>query len=275
MIASNQVPSIRALGRDDTHMEMSSSQLIHRICHLCGHKEGSYYFPGSHPVTLDHTRKTHLLNNKYYVSWKADGTRYMMYIRGKGQVFLLRRDNQLFPVDITFPHSCEQEHVRETLLDCEMVIENCPKGGRRPYLLLYDLVAYAGDNKFGMMRHPERIKKIKEDIYEPRDKASMALRIDKGKEPFSVRLKEFFSVSKTGVIYEDIPKLHYEVDGLIFSVDNQGYFPGRCEWLLKWKPLSLNSIDFRLKIETITARQGELGGNATSFWFWKMEPGWR
>ena len=85
--------------------------------------------------------------------------------------------------------------------------------------------------------------------------------IDKLKEPFSVRLKEFFSLNKTGTIYKDyIPKLQHDTDGLILSREDEGYTPGRCDTLLKWKPPSLNSIDFRLKIDSKGAKEGELGG---------------
>ena len=37
-----------------------------------------------------------LTGQKYKVSWKADGTRYMMAILGKDQVYMIDRDNVVF-----------------------------------------------------------------------------------------------------------------------------------------------------------------------------------
>ena len=41
-------------------------------------------------------------------------------------------------------------------------------------------------------------------------------------------------------------KLQHENDGLIFTVDACPYVPGTCQQILKWKPLELNSIDFKI-----------------------------
>ena len=43
-------------------------------------------FPGSQPVSLDRDRIRLLGEKPYRVSWKADGTRYMMLIAGKDEV---------------------------------------------------------------------------------------------------------------------------------------------------------------------------------------------
>jgi len=43
-------------------------------------------FPGSQPVSLDRDRIRLLQEKPYKVSWKADGTRYMMLIAGRDQV---------------------------------------------------------------------------------------------------------------------------------------------------------------------------------------------
>lgn len=41
-------------------------------------------------------------------------------------------------------------------------------------------------------------------------------------------------------------KLEHDNDGLIFTVDDCPYYPGTCEQIFKWKPIELNSIDFKL-----------------------------
>lgn len=76
-------------------------------------------FPGSQPISMD-MRNIALLSQKpYRVSWKADGTRYMMLIQKEGEVFFFDRDNSVFQVDgMRFPLlSNPQEHLVNTLID--------------------------------------------------------------------------------------------------------------------------------------------------------------
>ena len=250
-------------------MGINPHDIVTRCCQLCSPKNGyNLNFPGSQPVTLDHNRLSHLKLHPYKISWKADGTRYMLYIRDRGYVYLLRRDNKVFPVpEITFPSRKENDtnHVKDTLLDCEMVIETKTNGFKRACLLIYDLVAFGGETHYGQRQHSVRMEILKCDIYKPREEAAKHGTINKLREPFSVRLKEFFPLTETENIYKNyIPKLLHDNDGLILSREDEGYTPGRCDTLLKWKPSSLNSIDFRLKIHPIKAREGELGGKEYS-----------
>ncbi|KAI6660371.1 mRNA-capping enzyme-like [Oopsacas minuta] len=256
-----EVPSIHALTDHCTFPK--PLDILKKVCQLCSLRNGhNLNFPGSQPVTLDRNRLDNLKEHPYWVSWKADGTRYMMYIQDRGAVFLIRRDAKVFPIsEITFPSrkGNDTNHVKETLLDCEMVLETKQNNVERAYLLIYDVVAFGGDPQFGQLPHSERMKILKCDIYKPREDAAIRQDIDKRREPFSIRLKEFFPLVDTGYIYKNyIPKLQHGNDGLILSRENEGYIPGRCDTLLKWKPPALNSIDFRLKIENVEAREGLL-----------------
>ncbi|MEJ1279420.1 hypothetical protein NN561_010351 [Cricetulus griseus] len=73
--------------------------------------------------------------------------------------------------------------------------------------------------------------------------------IDKTQEPFSVRPKQFFAINISRKLLEGnfAKEVSHEMDGLIFQPIGK-YKPGRCDDVLKWKPPSLNSVDFRLKI---------------------------
>ena len=65
-------------------------------------------------------RNINLLATKpYMVSWKADGTRYLMLIEGPGRIFFIDRDNSVFTVhNITFPWRKDiHDHLFETLVD--------------------------------------------------------------------------------------------------------------------------------------------------------------
>ena len=84
-------------------------------------------------------------------------SRYIMYIRGKGEVFLVDRDNSVFSCSsLSFPARAEEEHLVDTLLDgvsrtnCMMsssailsgqeLVEDKLPNGVRPRYLVYDIM---------------------------------------------------------------------------------------------------------------------------------------
>lgn len=50
-------------------------------------------FPGAQPVSLDRDNLQLIGKNDYLVSWKADGTRYMLLALGARGMYLVGRDN--------------------------------------------------------------------------------------------------------------------------------------------------------------------------------------
>ncbi|XP_045247162.1 mRNA-capping enzyme isoform X3 [Macaca thibetana thibetana] len=166
---------------------------VQQKCHqFCGW-EGSG-FPGAQPVSMDKQNIKLLDLKPYKVSWKADGTRYMMLIDGTNEVFMIDRDNSVFHVsNLEFPFRKDlRMHLSNTLLDGEMIIDRV-NGQAVPRYLIYDII------KFNLLE---------------------------------------------GNFAKEVS---HEMDGLIFQPTGK-YKPGRCDDILKWKPPSLNSVDFRLKI---------------------------
>uniref|UniRef100_A0AC11DIU2 RNA guanylyltransferase and 5'-phosphatase n=1 Tax=Ovis aries TaxID=9940 RepID=A0AC11DIU2_SHEEP len=166
---------------------------VQQKCHqFCGW-EGSG-FPGAQPVSMDKQNIKLLEQKPYKVSWKADGTRYMMLIDGTNEVFMVDRDNSVFHVsNLEFPFRKDlRMHLSNTLLDGEMIIDRV-NGQAVPRYLIYDII------KFNLLE---------------------------------------------GNFAKEVS---HEMDGLIFQPTGK-YKPGRCDDILKWKPPSLNSVDFRLKI---------------------------
>lgn len=53
-----------------------------------------------------------------------------------------------------------------------------------------------------------------------------------------------------GVVLSSIPHLKHENDGLVFTPVQVPYKPGTCSKLLKWKPPELNTVDFKLHVQT-------------------------
>lgn len=76
-------------------------------------------FPGSQPVSMDMKNIALLQERAYRVSWKADGTRYMMFIHKENGVYFFDRDNSCFQVSgMRFP--CRENfntHLYDTLID--------------------------------------------------------------------------------------------------------------------------------------------------------------
>jgi len=52
-----------------------------------------------------------------------------------------------------------------------------------------------------------------------------------------------------------VPKLDHGNDGIIFTMNCCPYYPGTCGEIVKWKPASMNSVDFiirKLKMKSET-----------------------
>ncbi|XP_028728598.1 mRNA-capping enzyme isoform X2 [Peromyscus maniculatus bairdii] len=221
---------------------------VQQKCHqFCGW-EGSG-FPGAQPVSMDKQNIRLLEQKPYKVSWKADGTRYMMLIDGTNEVFMIDRDNSVFHVsNLEFPFRKDlRMHLSNTLLDGEMIIDKV-NGQAVPRYLIYDIIKFnaqpVGDCDFNI-----RLQCIEREIISPRHEKMKTGLIDKTQEPFSVRPKQFFDINISRKLLEGnfAKEVSHEMDGLIFQPIGK-YKPGRCDDILKWKPPSLNSVDFRLKI---------------------------
>ncbi|KAG7207439.1 hypothetical protein KM043_009082 [Ampulex compressa] len=233
-------------------LEQEHKQRIQkRVQEICSWE--STGFPGSQPVSMDMENIRLLREKPYRVSWKADGTRYMMFIHGNKEVYFVDRDNSIFQVDgLSFPHpKNKSKALRDTLLDGEMVIDIF-EGKQYPRYLVYDVIMFDGEDVSKLPFFPDRCDIIEAKILHPRQSAIKKGEIRRDKEPFSVRLKHFWAVTLAhDLLSEKFAKqLGHEPDGLIFQPAKEPYCTGLSEEVLKWKPLSLNSVDFRLKIVT-------------------------
>ncbi|XP_037799938.1 mRNA-capping enzyme-like [Penaeus monodon] len=235
------------------------SEIQRRIQQLCNWSGTG--FPGCQPVSMDQENLSFLRDKPYKVSWKADGTRYMMLISGRKEVYLADRDNSIFQApEVEFRQKFDlMVHMSDTLVDGEMVIDTNPKTGEKiPRYLIYDAVQIQGrdiiNDTFQM-----RYERIMTDIICPRNAAIEKGLLNKQKEPFSVRRKDFWDANEhytQKLLSESFQsKLCHEPDGLVFQPECDPYIPGRCDLVLKWKPASHNSVDFKLKI----VKKGGLG----------------
>lgn len=207
---------------------------------------GRVKFPGCQPVSMDTTNIGRIRAEPYKVSWKADGCRYMMLIEEKDKIFFLARNQIAYQVDgLTFPRKDNlDEHIDNTLLDGEMVID-VDRNNRIPRFLIYDIISLRS-RTVGALDFEKRYRLIQDELINPREHAKQKSKISREREPFGVRRKGFFDLAQTKVVLE--MKLSHESDGLIFQPVLDPYICGPCDKVLKWKPPSHNSIDFRLSI---------------------------
>ncbi|KAL6741945.1 hypothetical protein Aduo_015150 [Ancylostoma duodenale] len=244
---------------------LKKKMLQGKIKELCGAKRDG--FPGLQPVSLERSREADnlklLAQRPYMVSWKADGMRYMVYICDENEIYAFDRDNEVFLIQgLSFPHRKHPRHIVNTLVDSEMIIDHVKdeRGNMvdLPRLLIYDIIHFE-DMHVGKENFDIRFMCIRRELIEPRNAAIKAGRIRKEREPMSVRVKDFWELEALSKLFE--PKftknVGHEIDGLILQPVDAPYTPGRSDIVLKWKPPSHNSIDFRLQIRKVV-KEGEL-----------------
>lgn len=193
------------------------SELHTQVHEMCEWEENG--FPGCQPVSMDRNNIRLLQIKPYMVSWKADGTRYMLLIAGDNEVYFFDRDYSCFKVNhLRFPSSKNpQTHVKGTLLDGEMVIDKV-EGKSIPRYLVYDVIKFEGED-LGYRSFVERLECIDREIINPRHEAMKCGAIRKEREPFSVRKKMFWDLTQaSSLLGEKFAKqLSHEPDGLIFQ----------------------------------------------------------
>ena len=252
--------------------EGQAREIRNVVCYLCG-VDGAR-FPGSQPVSLARDNMDTISRHEYHVTWKADGTRYMVLLMRDG-TYLIDRKFEIRRVTMRFPAPLKTHGVsvhNATLLDGEMVVDDIAPGRQRRRFLAYDCVALHGE-RLGERAFVDRLAAVQRHVVDPRNvfltEAGKSRAYDFTKEPFSVRVKDFTPLAGTeGFIRSFIPKLCHECDGLIFQPSRSRYESGTMDTLLKWKFTHLNSVDFRLKLSLRDGRAilyvGASGGDVVA-----------
>ncbi|XP_071854236.1 mRNA-capping enzyme-like [Apostichopus japonicus] len=229
------------------------TRLRRKVERMCGFNK--HEFPGCQPVSMDMQNIGHIQQMHYKVSWKADGLRYMLLIDGARQNYFFDRDHTIFSAPVfKFPKRKSEGFLSDTLVDGEMITDTDDDDNPVPRFLIYDIVQFQGE-EVGKMNYDVRLQCIQKEIINVRHEYMQKGWINKQQEPFSIRRKEFWDITKTKNILTGhfSKQISHETDGLIFQPFKEPYFPGRCRILLKWKPPSQNSVDFRLVITEVQA----------------------
>ena len=142
------------LGEDITPQHKQEIQNLVRSFVLTEQQLGRvHHFPGSQPVSFSRDNMGMLQERRYYVTWKADGTRYMLLCMQDG-VYLVSRSFDVRRLQMRFPMWGVDKHKKRsfkfipqqfTLLDGEMVVdEDAHSGERRRRFYAYDLMSMGG-----------------------------------------------------------------------------------------------------------------------------------
>ncbi|KAF1744772.1 hypothetical protein MXB_2278 [Myxobolus squamalis] len=143
-----------------------------------------------------------------------------MYIKDRCMVYMIDREFNIIHVPhLTFPSTQGQNsHIKSTILDGEFVLEN-DQGVKRPRYLIFDLVVF--NNEKVNLPFSKRLKMVHQEIIAPRDSAFSNGTLNRTKEAFSVRIKQFFQKNRCKQLYERFMKnVTHETDGLVFQPEN-------------------------------------------------------
>ena len=186
-------------------------------------------FVGAQPETLQKNKISNLYKQVYSVTDKADGDRCFMHIDDKGHVAFLDAN-----IDKIWMSNLKSSEFSNCIIDGERINHN-----GRILFMAFDILVInnkdiRGNNDYFLQQRLLLLEKIIKTIPE----SSM----------YSAKMKTFYFVNVflgSQIILETINDKPYKNDGLIFTPMNEPY-PLMRKWsnLLKWKPASLNTIDF-------------------------------
>ena len=216
----------------------------------------------------------------YTVTDKADGDRKLLYISGKGKIYLINTNMKVqFTGAIT-----NNSDLFNSLFDGEHILHDKNKKFINLYAA-FDVYYINGKDMRTLGFIPKDQKDIQSDFRLPSlvlaIKALKPVSIVKGGlTPIRITNKAFYSESPSQSIFQGCGLIlqkvkdglfEYETDGLIFTPASMGVGsdrigtaskPFKTTWThsFKWKPVEFNTIDFLITIKK-TASGGDYIGN--------------
>jgi len=200
-------------------------------------------FPGSQPVSLSRSNMGDIASKQFLVCEKTDGVRFLLQVCGR-EAYFVDRKYEFYPAPLD---SQVLERLENTLVDGELVLDDVPGEGSRTTFLIFDAIAVKG-RFVGDLSLSDRLRAVRGEVMPPFGATG---RIAVGTDfEFTVGLKHMYRKQDVGLVLSAVlPALFHENDGLIFTRDDEPYKIGTCDFILKWKPLHLNSVDFLLEVD--------------------------
>ena len=105
---------------------------------------------------------------------------------------------------------------------------------------VFDIICYNSNRRVAELSLLNRLHLIRTSVVSPLHSLQVVL-------PFQMRMKPMYNLEQTVFVWRDVVQhLTHECDGLIFTPIRDAYKAGVCLKLLKWKPVYLNSADFKI-----------------------------
>ncbi|KAH9411702.1 mRNA capping enzyme [Ordospora pajunii] len=219
--------------------------------HRAKHREK---FVGSHPVTLTLENISLLLTEDFLVCEKSDGIRALLFATnymGKHRAYLYDRKNDFYELDIRIPFSST------VLIDGEVFLES---GTINTYAifdcLIYEGVPQIAKNLYKRLGYAQMFLEAMQKEYktsktvfreqDDEDRKRVHVQVENPPSPICFYVKQMLKGYGFWEIYSKIPELKHGNDGLIFTPVNEAYCVGKRGEILKWKPASLNTMDFKM-----------------------------
>ncbi|KAH8673722.1 mRNA capping enzyme, catalytic domain-containing protein [Xylariales sp. PMI_506] len=242
-------PGIKAQGDLLHNMQREVAQLLQR---------DSTNFPGAQPVSFTRKHLAELRREDYYLCEKSDGIRYLLYLTDDGNGgeshYLIDRKNDYWWIKgAHFPTASGEETFHQgTLLDGELVMDTLPDGRQEPIYLVFDCLAWNGQNLMGRGLQ-KRFGYFQENIMNPYKALYKKYPEEKKYQPFILSYKDMqFAYHVDAVFNQVIKNLKHGNDGLIFTCIRTEYKHGTDPHILKWKPAEENTVDFQWKLHFAT-----------------------
>ncbi|KAF8969639.1 mRNA capping enzyme, catalytic domain-containing protein [Flammula alnicola] len=219
---------------------------VARMCHMDN--------PDRQPVSFGFRDLAKLERQDYWVCEKSDGIRVLFLVltnleTKEQRTFIIDRHNTYREITgIYFPHHENPlMPLRSSLIDGELVIDVDPVTRQEKLRFLAFDCLVIDDQNVMQRTLDKRYGRLKEWFYKPYAKMIFDHPRVADSQPFSILVKEInFSYHVEKVFSIDIPALQHGNDGLIYTCVSTPYTPGTDTNILKWKPPSENSIDFKL-----------------------------
>ena len=222
----------------------------------------SLSFPGAQPVSFAARHILELQKQDYYVCEKTDGVRCLMYFAygdtesGNPEIHYLidRKNDYRYVPDLHFPLPGDdtfQSFHNDTLLDGELVKDTYNNGEQQLKYLVFDCLVVDGQRLMHRTLD-KRLGYFQEKILKPYNAMYRRYPEEKQHRPFAIEGKSTqFSYGIEMMFRDIIPKVKkiHGNDGLIFTCRRTEYQTGTDEHIVKWKPPTENTIDFRMRLE--------------------------
>lgn len=213
-------------------------------------------FVGCHPITLTLNNVGFLLEEDFLVCEKSDGVRALLFVTdyaGGIRGYFYDRKNDFYQLDMDFPLDST------ALLDGEIFLEDNTVNTYAIFdCLIYGGVPQINKNLYRRLGYAQMFVSSMKRAAEGDRTRTMV--IDKGRKRLSIEtaqktqtpgmrfyVKEMLKSYGFWEIYKKIPELKHGNDGLIFTPVAEPYSVGKRGSILKWKPASLNTIDFKIR----------------------------